>query len=193
MRIQTFRNIAKSLLAIYILLTVSFVFTDSAHPEEDPCGKERRAVERREEQVSDAEENLEEVQNRGYLRTMVSESHDGMITGAVGGAAGGAIGGGAAAGPAGAVIGVAGGAAGGGIIGGVTGLVSGAMTHRDDLSDAEDELEKAERRHRRAEEELEACEIRNSEYTYTCDDCGNSWGFDDYDDYMNFPSRHDHQ
>lgn len=185
------QNIARLMLAIYVICTV-FVFTDSVLPHDDgPCGKEQRAVERREEQFSDAEENLEKVQNRGYLRTMVSESHDGMITGAVGGAVGGAIGGGAAAGPAGAVIGVAGGAAGGGIIGGVNGLVSGAMTHRDDLSDANDELETAERRLRRAEEELEACQIRNSEYTYTCSDCGTSWGFDDYDDYMNF--HHDHQ
>ena len=165
MRIHTFRNIAKSLLAIYVLCTV-FVFTNIAHSHEPPCGFEERAVERRETQVEFAKGYLEKVQDKGYFSSMVSESQYGMIACAIIGAAGGAIVGGISGGPAGVAVGFVVGAAGGGIVGGITGLVSGAMNHRDELNDAEAALEKAERRLRVAKEELAVCEIRTIQYTY---------------------------
>lgn len=184
------QNIARVMLAIYVICTV-FVFTDSALPQDDdPCGQERRAVERRKEQVSDAEKALNEAQDSSITDSIASEAASGAAYGAIGGAVTGAIAGSKAAG-VGAIPGAIGGAAYGAAGGGVVGAIKGAMAHRSSIEQAEQAVTRANSRLATAKSALRACEVRNSEYTYTCSDCGTSWGFDDYDDYMNF--HHDHQ
>ena len=165
MRIHTYRNIAKIVLAIYFLFNVCFVFPWDAFAH---CGN-RTELENKKDAaevlLQQAIRDLNAVEAEGYMSNIV----EGAIVGGIAGSLGG---------PKGAAFGAT-----------VTGSYA-AYQYYVRLEQARQRVRDAAAVVDEYEYRLSACESFGEEYTYHCPYCHTYWTFDSYDDYMNFTHNH---
>lgn len=170
MRFYTSRNLAKIVLAVFVL-NICFVFTGVAS---DPCESEKITVASTEGTLSSAQYDLQMLEDSGYTGAVAT----GAIIGGISGAAGGST-----------IAG--GGALPGAISGGIIGGAVGAYYHYDQLESARAKVRWAAEEHAKAEHNLEKCKANNSSLKYHCPYCDTYWTFETEEEYYNF--SHDHQ